>query len=729
MANMGALTVNVNAETAGFRKNMNKAAANVKSNSAKMNRALGKTERALHKVRRAAARSAKGFFSLKGAIGLALGGAGLGLLIKKSIDAGDSIAKTSKAIGISTDALQEYRFAADIAGVATETFDKSIGKFTKNLGELGKTSSELELTLSDLAPALLADLRAAETTEVGLQKVFVALAGIDNAARRATVAQAAFGRSGLGMVNMAADAEALRQQFRDLGLVIEHDLILQSEKTKDAFTVLGHVIRSNVTRAVLQNAGALEDLAKAFADAVPHIVEATAEFMAFLGVIDRTDKMLASKLDSQIDKTQKAIEELSSGDVWGEFAQSFVSAMTEMKEGNFFGTGAFTDPLDAAKAKLEVLTQAIVDVNQRIAAADAARANLGTKPPTGTGGTVHGQTPEEKAAAKRVDDLERISRALAAEASQLAHNQAVYGRTAGQVARLNAERDLSLKLQAAGIRLSERERSALNMTIESIVRQTEVISERDRIQAEHMERDKERAEQAAEKLRKESEATGALIEDTLGRTLSSVTTEFARMADEGEFNFKRLGESIRQTMVQIIADISAAIIKAEILAAINSDSGGTGGGSFLSSLGGLFGFGGGTGGGAASAGSLSQGFSAAGGTPIIMKKGGVVGKGGPVRKMNPLAFVGAPRFAEGGEVPAILHQGERVLTQAQNREFEAGGSGNAPVVINQTFSFAGDVTAATQREVLRLMPTIKKASVSAVVEARRRDPRLLGRNF
>lgn len=66
---------------------------------------------------------AKRMFSLRGIIGTLVGGAGLGLLVKKSIDFADNIAKTADVAGITTKALQEYRFAADLAGVSTEQLD------------------------------------------------------------------------------------------------------------------------------------------------------------------------------------------------------------------------------------------------------------------------------------------------------------------------------------------------------------------------------------------------------------------------------------------------------------------------------------------------------------------------------------------------------------------------------------------------------------------------------
>ena len=66
--------------------------------------------------------------------------------------------------------------------------------------------------------------------------------------------------------------------------------------------------------------------------------------------------------------------------------------------------------------------------------------------------------------------------------------------------------------------------------------------------------------------------------------------------------------------------------------------------------------------------------------------GGVVGAGGTMRMVSPLAFIGAPRFHSGGiaglksdEVPTILQSGEGVLSRAQMKA--VGGGGNVKVTI------------------------------------------------
>ena len=176
MAVVGRANVFLGADTASFTNKINKARRDLASTSTRMNRALAKVDRAFKRIGRSAAAFAKRIFSLKGALGLVAGAAGLGLLAKRSLDTADKIAKTADAIGISTDALQKYRFALEISGVAMASTDKGLKKFTRNMGELARSSSETQTALKDLDPTLLKNLRSLKSVDDQLALGFRALA-------------------------------------------------------------------------------------------------------------------------------------------------------------------------------------------------------------------------------------------------------------------------------------------------------------------------------------------------------------------------------------------------------------------------------------------------------------------------------------------------------------------------------------------------------------------------
>ena len=58
MAQIGSLTVDLAAEVATFKKDLSKASRDLKSNTTKMNRALGKLDRGFDRARRGASKLA-----------------------------------------------------------------------------------------------------------------------------------------------------------------------------------------------------------------------------------------------------------------------------------------------------------------------------------------------------------------------------------------------------------------------------------------------------------------------------------------------------------------------------------------------------------------------------------------------------------------------------------------------------------------------------------------------
>ncbi len=304
MAVAGVVHVDFTTNSAAFVRDMGKASRAVNTNSARMNKALAKLDRGFLKVRKSLKRMAKGAFSLKSAIGVVAGGAGIGLLIKRSLDVADSIAKSADAIGISTDALQEYRFALDISGVAQETTDKGLKKFTRNMGELARSSSETQSALRDLDPTLLANLRSLDSVEDQLKLTFRALAGYTSQAKRVAVAQALLGRAAVDMTVAVKKGiepfEALQQKARNLGLVISESLLRSAENAKDQLTILAKVIGSNLTKAILEAAPEIAKFAQQFAEAIPEIMGATRAFLEFIGVLDVARLERVKKLREEI---------------------------------------------------------------------------------------------------------------------------------------------------------------------------------------------------------------------------------------------------------------------------------------------------------------------------------------------------------------------------------------------------------------------------------------------
>ena len=126
---VGALRVDLSASSAKFQADMKKAKNSVKKNAKGMSAAM-------HKVGDKFNRVIKSMTSFRGIMTGAAMVAGMVYAIKKNLEYADTIAKTADKIGITTKALQQYRYIADRSGVDTAKLDKAFAKFSVGIGDL-----------------------------------------------------------------------------------------------------------------------------------------------------------------------------------------------------------------------------------------------------------------------------------------------------------------------------------------------------------------------------------------------------------------------------------------------------------------------------------------------------------------------------------------------------------------------------------------------------------------
>lgn len=159
-------------------------------------------------------------------------------LVVPFAEKGDEIAKTSRMLGLSSDALQELRYAAGLQGVETEALNTGFKLMNKNLGELQSGQGMLYARLKVTNPQLARQLKNVEGTEEAFLLLMDALKAETNVARRAALAQAAFGRSGQELIKFAEAGEdgikALRKEAHLYGAVISSDAAKSSEAFSDS---------------------------------------------------------------------------------------------------------------------------------------------------------------------------------------------------------------------------------------------------------------------------------------------------------------------------------------------------------------------------------------------------------------------------------------------------------------------------------------------------------------
>jgi len=256
---------------------------------------IGKITKSAKKAEGGIGNLSKSFWSL----GTALKAFVLGATVKKAVDylssyaaGADEIAKFSRQVNLSTEALQEWRYASEIAGIGGQNFDRAAQQLTRRLGEMKGKVGETYTFIRKISPDLWKQFTGAEGTDEAMQIAVRALEKIKDPAKRALLASKLFGEElGGKMTRFAAmGSKALaetRKEAEKFGLVSE-DAAKEAEawdddifRLKAAFgglkTAIGSellpVLRPMVqefTNWVKDNKG---EVAKKISDAIKGIAE------------------------------------------------------------------------------------------------------------------------------------------------------------------------------------------------------------------------------------------------------------------------------------------------------------------------------------------------------------------------------------------------------------------------------------------------------------------------
>jgi hypothetical protein len=249
----------LNAKVDGFEAAMKEAAKSTKDASDKMSDSAKKMTGGIETAQSA-------FAAFKSTVLLVAGAGGLASLVKSTLDSADELARLSSVTGVSTDGLQELKFAASQLNVEQSTLTQSIGLFNKNVGEAVTGNSSLANTFSALGIELKDGLNL-KSTETLFKEASTAIAGLSNGAERAAVAQQLFGKSGRELLPILEQGQAGLEKFasnaRSMGLVLDKELIARADETNDKLSVMHQVISAQLSKAILDLAPHIQSAATA----------------------------------------------------------------------------------------------------------------------------------------------------------------------------------------------------------------------------------------------------------------------------------------------------------------------------------------------------------------------------------------------------------------------------------------------------------------------------------
>jgi len=229
----------------------------LRTNSAKFVQGIQKANRELQSLRRSADRMGRALATMRtGLVGVA-GAAGVGSLIKlanDSLAAAANIDLVAKKVGVSVEALQELRFAAKQAGITTQTLDMALQRFSRRIGEAAQGKGELVQVLRQYGIAVRDAEGRTRRTEDVLLDLAEAIRGAESDQEKLRIAFKAFDSEGAALVNILRDGadglDRMRKRAREMGAVMEEDLVRAARNAKEDIDALTDAISTRFNVAV-----------------------------------------------------------------------------------------------------------------------------------------------------------------------------------------------------------------------------------------------------------------------------------------------------------------------------------------------------------------------------------------------------------------------------------------------------------------------------------------------
>lgn len=195
--------------------------------------------------------------------------------INEAIEYGDEILALADQTGLSTDALQEYYYMAELVDVSVDTITGSMTKLIRNMNSAREGSGAAAEAFEMLGISVTDANGELRDHDVVFGEVISALGEMTNETERDAAAMALLGRSAMDvnpMIEAGSDAvEAFRQEAHDMGYVLSHDDLEALNETNDAFARLENQMDTIWRQLAVQLAPVIQDVANRFMNWVQNV--------------------------------------------------------------------------------------------------------------------------------------------------------------------------------------------------------------------------------------------------------------------------------------------------------------------------------------------------------------------------------------------------------------------------------------------------------------------------
>jgi hypothetical protein len=143
----------------------------------------------------------------------------------------DEVGKTAMKLGLATDALQKFRYAAALGNVETSTLDTAFVKLSRQLGD-----GSLPKSLQKIDAGLAAQVKTAKSADEAFKMIASATSKYGDTNKRTAVLVQSFGRAGNQLVPMLGDLAEQLSNAEKYGNIISPAAIENATRFNDALT-------------------------------------------------------------------------------------------------------------------------------------------------------------------------------------------------------------------------------------------------------------------------------------------------------------------------------------------------------------------------------------------------------------------------------------------------------------------------------------------------------------
>ena len=246
----------------------------------------------------------------------------------ETLSLADNIGKVSDSIGVNTEFLQRYQFAAQQSGLATEEFNKGMQNFTKMVGQAQIRTTEAGRTLEKLGVQVKNTDGSVKGAEEVFVELFEALDNVGSQFEKNAILADLMGRAGVKLAVMGSEgAEAMKELAASATGIIPERAIRDAERFNDTMNMLKRATLLPLQAVVIGTANAFLDLAEAIGI---HTREKTLQQLKFeyadltealdrlIPVLGEAEKKFGigderyERVNNTLIETQKAHDELAS---------------------------------------------------------------------------------------------------------------------------------------------------------------------------------------------------------------------------------------------------------------------------------------------------------------------------------------------------------------------------------------------------------------------------------